>query len=50
MRDVMYRFFISKKIVLRPIGNVIYLLPPYCISNEELEYVYASIREFLEQL
>ena len=50
MRDVMYRFFIDKKIILRPIGNVIYLLPPYCIGNNELELAYAAIREFLEQL
>lgn len=50
LRDVMYRFFLEKKILMRPLGNIIYLLPPYCISNEELTYAYGCIKEFLEQL
>ena len=48
IRDVLYRFFLGKKIIMRPIGNVIYILPPYCISNDELQYIYACIKEFLE--
>ena len=47
MRDVIYRFFLGKKIVMRPLGNIIYILPPYCISNTELEYIYSCIEEFL---
>jgi adenosylmethionine-8-amino-7-oxononanoate aminotransferase len=47
LRDEMYRFFLSKNIILRPLGNVIYILPPYCITEEELNYVYRSITEFL---
>ncbi len=50
MRDVMYRFFLEKKILMRPLGNIIYLFPPYCISNDELEYAYECIKEFLKQL
>ena len=50
MRDVIYRFFLSKKIVMRPLGNIIYILPPYCISNSELEYIYSCIKEFLKTL
>ena len=48
IRDVMYRFFLSKKVIMRPLGGIIYILPPYCISNDELQYIYACIREFLE--
>ena len=48
IRDVLYRFFLSKKIVMRPLGNIIYILPPYCISNAELGYIYDCIREFLQ--
>ena len=47
IRDVIYRFFLDKKIILRPIGNIIYILPPYCISNDELQYIYGCIKEFL---
>lgn len=43
-------FFISKGIILRPLGNVIYVLPPYCISNEDLHYIYTAIEGFLDKL
>jgi adenosylmethionine-8-amino-7-oxononanoate aminotransferase len=43
-------FFLSKGILLRPLGNVLYILPPYCISEEELETVHQAIIEFLHEL
>ncbi len=49
-RDHLYRFFIERKILLRPLGNIIYLLPPYCISAEDLQYIYNSIEELLATL
>lgn len=49
-RDRLYRFFIERNILLRPLGNIIYLLPPYCIANEDLEYIYAAIEELLMTL
>jgi adenosylmethionine---8-amino-7-oxononanoate aminotransferase len=49
IRDVAYQFFIEKGILIRPLGNVIYLLPPYCISEEDLEYIYGCIEEFLDK-
>ncbi len=48
IRDTAISFFMSKGILLRPLGNVIYLVPPYCISDKDLEYIYDSIVEFLE--
>ncbi|MFL5763667.1 MAG: adenosylmethionine--8-amino-7-oxononanoate transaminase [Bacteroidia bacterium] len=42
-------FFVSKGIILRPLGNVFYILPPYCISDEDLEYIYDSIGQFLNE-
>lgn len=47
IRDIAYQFFIEKGILIRPLGNVIYLLPPYCISAEDLAYIYDCIEEFL---
>ncbi len=41
-------FFISKGIILRPLGNIVYILPPYCIRDEDLDYIYESIVEFLD--
>jgi adenosylmethionine-8-amino-7-oxononanoate aminotransferase len=45
----LYNFFISKGIILRPLGNVLYVLPPYCISARELNTVYDAISEYLSK-
>ncbi len=50
VRKKIYPFFIKKNILLRPLGNVIYLVPPYIIANSELDYIYSAIEEFLETL
>lgn len=43
-------FFMERGIILRPLGNIVYVLPPYCISNDDLDYIYAAIEEFLNTL
>ena len=50
LRDMMYRFFLDKKIIMRPLGNIIYIFPPYCISNDELDYIYNCITELLGKI
>ena len=35
---------------IRPLGNVIYLLPPLCITDDQLEKSYWIIRKILENL
>lgn len=49
-RDIIYKFFIDRKILLRPLGNIIYLMPPYCISDAELEYIYSAIKELTNKI
>ncbi len=49
LRDYLYQFFLAKGILMRPLGNILYLIPPYCISMEELAYVYNAIEELLEE-
>ena len=48
LSDDLYQFFIKQKILLRPLGNVLYVLPPYCITQEELTLIYETIRLTLE--
>ena len=46
IRDRMYSYFMSKSIMLRPLGNVLYILPPYCISESDLQLIYQTIEDF----
>ncbi len=40
-------FYLSKDILLRPLGNVVYVLPPYCTTVAELDRIYDVIEESL---
>lgn len=50
MRDKLYQFFLSRGLLMRPLGNIIYLLPPYCITNEELRMAYDGITALLYEI
>ncbi|HWK06082.1 MAG TPA: aspartate aminotransferase family protein [Puia sp.] len=36
-------------IYLRPLGNTVYIMPPYCITAQELQQVYDFLEAFLEK-
>ncbi|MEI9402590.1 adenosylmethionine--8-amino-7-oxononanoate transaminase [Mesorhizobium argentiipisi] len=38
-------FFLDKGLLVRPLGNVVYLLPPYCVTGDELDRLYNAIEE-----
>jgi adenosylmethionine-8-amino-7-oxononanoate transaminase len=40
-------FFHERGLLLRPLGNVVYLLPPYCVTQDELALAYQTIGEAL---
>lgn len=42
------RFALEHGVLLRPLGNVVYLLPPYCTTPAEVGGVYEVIERFLE--
>lgn len=44
----LYAFFLERGVLLRPLGNVVYVLPPYAITQEELRFVYDVIEEAIE--
>lgn len=48
MRNKLYDFFIENGIILRPVGNIIYILPPYIITENQLQKVYQTIENALE--
>ncbi|MBF6641645.1 adenosylmethionine--8-amino-7-oxononanoate transaminase [Flavobacterium sp. J49] len=50
MRMKLYNFFIEHGVILRPVGNIVYILPPYIISTEQLERVYKVVEEAVEMV
>ena len=46
----LYRYFIAFGVLLRPIGPSIYVLPPYCSSRDDLEFIVRSIEGGLDAL
>jgi len=50
VKHALYPFFLERNILLRPLGNIIYVLPPYIITPVELSTVYEAIEELLDTL
>jgi adenosylmethionine-8-amino-7-oxononanoate aminotransferase len=42
------RFALERGVLLRPLGDTVYLLPPYCSSPDDLALAYDVIAEFTE--
>ncbi len=47
---ILAKAFLEKQILLRPLGNVLYFMPPYTISVDSLNYCMQSIREVIREL
>jgi len=43
IRDRLYDHFIAQGVLLRPLGNVVYVIPPYCITEGQLDTVYEAL-------
>ncbi len=41
---------IAQRLLLRPLGNVLYIMPPYCITEDELAFIYQGITTILDAL
>jgi adenosylmethionine-8-amino-7-oxononanoate aminotransferase len=50
LRPRLYEFFLNRGVLLRPLGNVVYILPPYVITPEQLNFVYDAIGDSLSLL
>ncbi|KWV94908.1 adenosylmethionine--8-amino-7-oxononanoate transaminase [Erythrobacter sp. AP23] len=44
----MLAMFRERDVLLRPLGNTVYVMPPYCITAAQLDRVYAVIGEVLD--
>ncbi len=43
-------FFGDRDLLLRPLGNTVYVMPPYCIDDTDLDRIYAAIGEACETI
>lgn len=49
VRPALYQFFLDRGVLLRPLGNVIYILPPYVIQPDQLHHIYDVVTEAIER-
>jgi adenosylmethionine-8-amino-7-oxononanoate aminotransferase len=47
MRSRLYPFFLDQGVLLRPLGNVLYMVPPYIIQSADLHHAYDAITKAL---
>ncbi|WP_377829317.1 adenosylmethionine--8-amino-7-oxononanoate transaminase [Bradyrhizobium lupini] len=43
-------FFKDRNLLLRPLGNTIYVMPPYCVTGADLDEIYVGIRAAADAL
>lgn len=44
-----YKRALAKGLLIRPLGNILYFMPPYIISDEEMEFMITTTKETIEQ-
>src|SRR5690606_3401185 len=42
-------FFRERGLLLRPLGNTVYVMPPYCVTAEDLDRIYAAVAAAAER-
>jgi adenosylmethionine-8-amino-7-oxononanoate aminotransferase len=48
LRNKLYDFFIENGVILRPVGNIVYILPPYIIEDDQLRKIYTVVENALD--
>ncbi len=48
LRDQLLKQFMNEGVFLRPLGNTIYIQPPYVITKEQLNKIYTTIKKVLD--
>ncbi|ATA87712.1 adenosylmethionine--8-amino-7-oxononanoate transaminase [Capnocytophaga gingivalis] len=50
IRNELYRFYIDHGVILRPVYHTIYILPPYIMTDKQLDRVYEVVEESITHL
>lgn len=49
LSESLSNYFFAQGILVRPLGNVLYFLPPYCITDTQLNKIFDVTRSYLAQ-
>ena len=44
----LYRFCLDQGVLLRPLGQTLYMLPPYCLSRDDLNAIVTTLDRALD--
>jgi len=50
IRDKAYRYFLENGCMIRPLGNILFINPPYCITDSELDRVYDLLKSVVTEV
>lgn len=50
IQPFLYKTMLSRGVLLRPLGNTVYILPPYCVTQQDLDKIYECIDFALDSL
>jgi adenosylmethionine-8-amino-7-oxononanoate aminotransferase len=50
MGPMLARFFRDRGLLLRPMGNIVYVMPPYCITDGQLDMIYDAIAAAAQEM
>jgi adenosylmethionine-8-amino-7-oxononanoate aminotransferase len=50
IKHFLFPYFLKHGIIVRPLGNIIYIVPPYCITKGELNHIFNTIKNCLEEI
>jgi adenosylmethionine-8-amino-7-oxononanoate aminotransferase len=48
--SVMRQKFLDRGFLIRPLGNTLYLMPPYCLTNEQRLEIFANIADVIREI
>jgi adenosylmethionine-8-amino-7-oxononanoate aminotransferase len=47
---ILKRYFLERGLLIRPLGNTLYLLPPFCTTEAQLNHAWATIDQAVQTL
>ena len=46
----LYEAFLNRGLLLRPLGSILYFMPPYAITAQEVDWAFDQIEDVLRDL